>query len=143
MKIFKKILAGVVSAAVIVSALAVPTAAAITAVPQTKNESGTFKVGNRTYSYGGDLVASTTNARATMSSGHSMPLYVSLEAYGFYLGTFTEPNSKSDVLSGTSVTVTADNHFIGIDGTNQIVDIAYAYGKYKIGKIDSFTLSIS
>lgn len=142
MKKLKKILAAVVSAALLVSALAIPTEATITTTPTTKSKSGTYKVGNRTYSYGGTLTASTTQVKAAASSGSNLTLRVEVKAYGSYLGEFTLPNSNSDAIAGKSVSALVNNRLICKDGVSRTCDISYAYGQYTIGAIDSFLLSM-
>ena len=141
MKIFKKILAGVVSAAVIVSALAVPTAAAITDAPQTKNENGTFTLGGKTYSYGGDLVASTTYARASVSSGRNMTLLVRVTATSIKYKGDTLTNTEVDAGPSTGFTVDVNNVF-DVGSMTITSDIKKAQGKYGIGGI-SFELEIN
>ncbi|MDE6724990.1 MAG: hypothetical protein K2J79_05225 [Ruminiclostridium sp.] len=140
MKKYKKILAGAVSAAVLVSALSVPTAAAMTAVTQTKTKSGTFMVGNKTYSYGGDLRASYTQATASVSSGFNMNLLVKVKATTNFAGV-PHYNEKSDVILDRSASVSVDNMF-NYGGTIITTDIIKAEGTYRIGTIDHFDLKI-
>lgn len=110
MKVFKRILAGTVSAAVIVSALSVPTAAAMTAATQTKTKSGTFTVGKKTYSYGGDLRASYTQATASASSGLNMNLLVKVTA-NTIRGDLVFKNEATEAILDKSASVSVGNTF--------------------------------
>ncbi|MBD5080438.1 MAG: hypothetical protein HDT44_01580 [Ruminococcaceae bacterium] len=139
MKIFKKILAGVVSAAVIASALAVPTAA-LTTTPKTESKSGQIVAGKKTIRYGGDLTATTTYARASASSSMNTNLSVKVTAYAKKSGTSVNPNIAQDVILDKSVTVSVDNMFM--DGTSKKpYDITMAIGDYGIGK-EIFSLTV-
>ena len=140
MKKIKKILASAVSMAVIVSALAVPTAADITPTQQTKTERGTFTIDGKTYSYGGDLVASTTYARASVGSGHNMNLLVRVTAKSSkYMGSQLT-NTEVDAGPNTGLSVSVNNVFT-VNSTTITSNIKEAYGKYGIGGI-SFDLEI-
>lgn len=140
MKIFNKILAGVVSAAVIVLALAVPTAAVLPTTPKTDSKSGRFTLGNKSYSYSGKLVASATQASATASSGKGLNLGVSLNAYAIS-GGITYNNNKSDAISGTQVSVSTDNTFT-VSGKPKILNIENATAKCTISTIATLDLEV-
>lgn len=139
MKVFKKILAGTVSAAVLVSALSVPTAA-MTAATQTKTKSGKFTVGNKTYSYGGDLRASYTQATASVSSGRNMNLLVRVTA-NTIRGDLVFKNEATEAILDTSASVSVGNTFDN-NGTKFTANISEAIGIYGIGTIDHFDLKI-
>ena len=140
MKKIKKILASAVSMAVIVSALAVPTAADITPTQQTKTERGTFTIDGKTYSYGGDLVASTTYARASVGSGHNMNLLVRVTAESIKYNGKTLTNTEVDGGPNTALTVEVDNIF-DVGSMTITSNIRNVDGKYGIGGI-SFDLNI-
>ncbi len=142
MKKIKRILAGAVSAALLVSALAIPTEATITTTPTTKSKSGTYKLGNRTYSYGGTLTASTTQASAAASSGHSITLGVKVAACGMDDG-LVLVNQTSDAIADTRVSIYVNNIFTNLDGKKVPCDITQAQGTYRIGAIDNFSLAIT
>ena len=139
MKIVKKILAGVVSAAVIVSALAVPTAADLTNTPKTVTKSGQDVIGNKTIRYGGDLTATKTYARASVSCTTNASLYVCATTYvPFDEKSLLIVDEEKDAISGKSLTVTASNINL-----NSVYDITDAEGQYRIGASISFNLELS
>ena len=137
MKLFKRILAGVVSAAVIVSAMAVP-AAALSSTPKTDSKSGTFKVDNKTYSYGGDLVATNSYARASASCTMNTNMGVSVTVYTRMDGKEITLKKEEDTISGMEVSVTCNN-IVG----NRPYDLTKATGKYVISAASGFDLTVS
>ena len=116
--------------------------AAMTAATQTKTKSGTFTVGKKTYSYGGDLRASYTQATASASSGFNMNLIVRVEVTAEY-GTETLTNHASDAILSKSASVTVNNTFTTSLGYQVGPNISKAVGTYGIGAIDYFNLEIN
>lgn len=126
MKIFKKILAGVVSAAVIVSALAVPTAALTDSMTH-KKESGTLPMPNgMNFKYSTDTAASHTEASARVACSRNATLWAKIEAHG-HVGYLSGINSKADMISGKSLSVSVNSTFEEGEGK-----IDYAIGEYDI-----------
>ena len=134
MKIFKKILAGVVSAAVIVSALAVPVAA-LTPTTDHVRKSGKINLGKKTITYSSDTAASTTQASATLTCQHSMVLCATIETFGEAYGILIPTSPKGDAISGTSVSVTLGNVFV-VENVTMSRNITSAVGTYTIGDIN-------
>ena len=132
MKIFKRILAGTVSAAMIVSALAVP-ATALSSAMTHKTDGGILTMPNGTlYTYGTDTAASYTQATATLTCGRAANLYVTITAHGHVNGEPVASNTNGNSLSGSgSIGTSIDNVFI-YDGVKTAGRIAYAVGKYYI-----------
>ncbi len=113
---------------------------ALTTTPQTKNESGTFTINGKTYSYGGDLVASTTQVRGSVSSGLNTNLLVRVTAESIKYKGNTLINTKVDAITDRSLSLYVDNIFTS--GTSTITaNIKEASGNYGIGGI-SFELKI-
>ena len=132
MKIFKKILAGVVSAAVIVSALAVPTAA-LSSTMTHKYDSGTLTASNgKVYcSYSTDTGASETQAIATASSTRVLTWHVTIYSKGHIAGGPMAYKSNEDAISGTSISVSVNN-IVQYEGKERAMTIIGADGSYRL-----------
>lgn len=136
----KRILAGVVSAAVIVSALAVPTSAELTNTPKTVSKSGQNVVGNKTIRYSGGLTATKTYARASASCTMNVNLLVSVRVcIPFDEDSLLIVNEAKDAILDKAITVSVDN----VDKFNDTYDLTYAEGHYVIGGLESFDLVIT
>ena len=144
MKMFKKILAGVVSGAAVASALAAPTLATITDSPTKKHKSGKMYLPNgKLYtSYTAEIIASTIQASATLSSGRNLTLYAMIIAEGRVNGNVTFANHEEDAVSGTSVRVQVSNYFYVSGQGEKPGIITRAVGRYNINSDINFELEI-
>ena len=88
MKMFKRILAGVVFGAVVASALAVPMAALSDTTMSHVRKGGTLYLPNGKFycSYSTDTAAFTKEASATATSGRALTMSAQIEAFGYYSG---------------------------------------------------------
>ncbi|MDE6579325.1 MAG: hypothetical protein K2K41_02185 [Ruminiclostridium sp.] len=131
MKIIKKILAGAVSAAVLVSTLAVPTAA-LSSTMTHKFDGGTLTMLNGIrFSYSTDTAASYTYASASMSCSRSANLLATITANGIVDSDVVNPNTNRNMVSGTSASASVNNMF-DYSGVKKSGTITSAVGKYYI-----------
>ena len=141
MKVFKRILAGAVSAAVLVSVLAVPTAALSSTMTHNKKSGKIYLPNGKLYaSYTADTAASISEASATVSSSQNLTMGATLRTVAKNSAGNYVYDSKTDGISGTSVTVHLDNLFPS-NGTYLKLDIVSAIGNYNVND-DSFDLSV-
>lgn len=140
MKVFKKFLSLIVSAAVIAASLSVPTTA-LSATTTSKSDSGSFKVGNKTVFYGATTSASYTQASANVSCGMNAHLYAKITAYAMIDNDPQKSKFKEDFIADRSLTVTVDNTF-DFYGTKRKGNITSAIGDYLINSTITMTVSV-
>ena len=140
MKMFKKILAGVVSGAVVASALAAPMAALSDTTMSHVRKGGKMTLPNgKIYcTYSTDTAASSKEASATASSSRALTMSVTINTYGWINGKPVDGNKKGDAISGTSVSVSVDNKI----NETTTCSIYRAIGTYNIGSAESFWVSV-
>lgn len=134
MKMFKKILAGVVFGAVVASALAVPMAALSDTTMSHVRKGGKMTLPNgKIYcTYSTDTAASSKEASATASSSRALTMSAEIHADGL-LDAMPAPSQKNgDAIFGTHTSVSVDNKYIRSDGTIGYGRFLRAIGKYNI-----------
>ncbi len=140
-KIFKIILAGVISAAVIVSVLATPTMALGDKMSHVYEKGNVIMPDGKIFgSYSTDTAASAIAASATATCSKNASLSAKITADGLLYGKPTSSRISQSKDFGTSVSTSVNNVFVTSDGTIEHGFFLRAIGNYTIGtkEVESF-----